>query len=305
MFEVRVPASTSNLGAGFDCFGLALQLYLTVKATIAPEMNEPCQVESAGEGERELARGANNLIYRAMSFVAGREGWTLPPLRLVVHNEIPLGRGLGSSAAAIVAGITLGALVCGQELEDDVALNYALEMEGHADNVAAAVYGGLTIACIDRDGRALVVKRPWPRELKVVAVSPDAHLKTALARATLPREVAFSDAVHNLQRASLFEAAIETRAFSLLWEAMEDRLHQRHRETLVPGLAEALAMPKEEGLLGLALSGSGPTVIALALDRFLEIGERVADNFRRHDTGATVRLLEVDNEGRKTKSSEP
>jgi homoserine kinase len=303
MFEVRVPASTSNLGAGFDCFGLGLQLYLSVKAAVAPEMNEPCQVESTGEGEDELARGADNLIYRAMSFVAKREGWVLPPVRLEVQNEIPLGRGLGSSAAAIVAGICCGALVCGKEIEDDVALNYALEMEGHADNIAAAVYGGLTVACIGEDGRALVLKRPWPRELKVVAVSPDAHLKTSVARAALPREVAFKDAVHNLQRAALFGAAVETGAYHLLWEAMQDRLHQRHREMLLPGLAEALAMPKEEGLLGLALSGSGPTIIALALDRFREIGERIADNFHRHGTGATIRLLEVDNEGRKIKAS--
>src|SRR5436853_5760089 len=142
MFEVRVPASTSNLGAGFDCFGLALQLYLTVRATIAPEWSEPCQVEITGEGEGELPRGTDNLIYRAMSFTAEREGLTLPPVRLDVHNQIPLGRGLGSSAAAIVAGITLCALACGKEIGDDVALNYALEMEGHADNVAAAIYGG-------------------------------------------------------------------------------------------------------------------------------------------------------------------
>ena len=302
MFEVRVPASTSNLGAGFDCFGLGLQLYLAVKGTVAPEMNEPCQVESAGEGELELARGADNLIYRAMSFAAEREGWALPPVRLAVHNEIPLGRGLGSSAAAIVAGITLGALVCGKEIEDDVALNYALEMEGHADNVAAAVYGGLTVACISEDGRALVVKRTWPRGLKVIAVSPDAHLKTSVAREALPREVGFKDAVHNLQRAALFVAAVETGAYHLLWEAMQDRLHQRHRETLLPGLAEALAMPKQEGLLGLALSGSGPTIIALALGRFQEIGERIASNFRRHGMGVTVRLLDVDNEGRKMRA---
>ncbi|HEX8889583.1 MAG TPA: homoserine kinase [Pyrinomonadaceae bacterium] len=299
MFEVRVPASTSNLGAGFDCFGLGLQLYLTVKAVVEPELGEPCLIESRGEGENELACGADNLIYRAMSFAARREGWALPPVRLAVENEIPLGRGLGSSAAAIVAGIFCGALVCGKEIADDVALNYALEMEGHADNVAAAVYGGLTVACISEDGRALVLKRSWPRELKVIAVLPDAHLKTSVAREALPREVAFKDAVHNLQRAALFCAAIETGAYPLLWEAMQDRLHQRHRESFVPGLAEALAMPKEEGLVGLALSGSGPSIIALALDRFLEIGEKIADNFQRHGIGATVRLLEVDNEGRK------
>src|SRR4051812_30602367 len=299
MFEVRVPASTSNLGAGFDCFGLALGLYLTVRARVAPELSEPCQVRSRGEGENELARGADNLIYRAMSFAAGREGLTLPPVRLEVDNEVPLGRGLGSSAAAIVAGLTLCALVCGKEMRDDAALRYALEMEGHADNVAAAIYGGFVVACVQADAAALVAKRRWPPEVKVIAVSPDAHLKTSVAREALPREVALTDAVHNLQRAALFVAAIEAGDYDLLWEATQDRLHQRYRQDFVPGLVEALSMPKERGLLGLALSGSGPTVVALANERFVEIGEMIAGNFRQRGTSATVRVLEVDDEGRK------
>lgn len=304
MFEVRVPASTSNLGAGFDCFGLALQLYLTVRATLAPEISEPCEVQSTGEGEGELPRGADNLVYRAMSLAAEREGLTLPPLRLAVHNEIPLGRGLGSSAAAIVAGITLCGLVCGREIQDDGALAYALEMEGHADNVAAAIHGGLTIACV-REGTAgaLVVKRPWPPAAKVIAVSPDAHLKTSVARDALPRDVALVDAVHNLQRAALFVAAIEANQYELLWEATQDRLHQRHRQSFVPGLAEALATPRQRGLLGLALSGSGPTVIAIAGERFEEIGEAIADGFRQRGTRATVRLLDVDEDGRRVNTA--
>jgi homoserine kinase len=301
-FEVRVPASTSNLGAGFDCFGLALQLYLTVRARVVSKTSEPCRVRSrGGEGQSEapLPRTADNLIYRAMSFAAEREGLSLPPVRLAVHNEVPLGRGLGSSAAAIVAGITLCSSVCERKISEEAALRYAFEMEGHADNVAAAIYGGLVVTCVKADGGVLAVKRRWPPELKVVVVSPHAPLKTALSRSALPREVHLEDAVHNLQRAALFGAALEAGEYDLLWEAMLDRLHQQYRQSFVPGLADALATPRQPGLVGLALSGSGPSVIALCCDRFSEIGETIADSFQRQGMRTTVRQLEVADEGRK------
>src|SRR3989454_1353023 len=131
-FSVRVPASTSNLGAGFDSFSLALQLYLTVRAKVVPEASAICRVTSSGEGSTSglLSPTEDNLIFRAMSFAAEHEGWTLPPVRLDVHNELPLGRGLGSSAAAIVAGLTLSSLICEQKLSPATILRYALEMEG-------------------------------------------------------------------------------------------------------------------------------------------------------------------------------
>lgn len=307
-FEVRVPASTSNLGAGFDCFGLALQLYLTVRATVVPGQGEPCRVRSFGEGETDAGASphtADNLIFRAMLRAAEREGWRLPPVRLAVRNELPLGRGLGSSGAAIIAGLTLSALVCAQELSDETVLRYALEMEGHPDNVAAALHGGWSVSCIKTDGSLLVIKRRWPPDIKVIVVSPDAHSKTAESRSRLPPTVEREDAVFNLQRAALFGAALESGAYEYLWEAMQDRLHQRHRQPFVPGLAEVLAMPKQPGLLGLALSGSGPSVIALACERFAEIGETIAEVFRRSGTNVTLRLLEVDDEGRKIKRLRP
>jgi homoserine kinase len=297
---VRVPASTSNLGAGFDCFGLALRLYLTVRATIAPGASEPCRVRSLGEGEKEaapLARATDNLIFRAMQFAAEREGTSLPPVRLSVHNQLPLGRGLGSSAAAIVAGLKLCSLLCEKEMSADTLLRYALEMEGHPDNIGAALLGGWVVNCVTPDGGVLAVKRRWPRDVKVIVVSPDTHMKTAQARSALPPTVAREDAVFNLQRAALFGAALETGAHELLWEAMQDRLHQARRQSFVPGLAAALATPKQQGLVGLALSGSGPSLIALATERFTEIGQTIVDSFARHGTRAILRLLEVDNEG--------
>jgi homoserine kinase len=299
-FEVCVPASTSNLGAGFDCFGLALKLYLTVRATIVPGASKACRVRNLGENERaaaQLPRTTDNLIFRAMLLAAEREGWRLPPVRLAVHSELPLGRGLGSSAAAIVAGLKLCAALCDRELSSEAVLGYGLEMEGHADNIAPSLCGGLVVNCVTPNGRVLAIKRRWPPAIKVIVVSPDTPLQTALARSALPQTVALTDAVYNLQRAALFVAALDEGADALLWEAMQDRLHQVHRQDFVPGLSEALTTPRQDGLVGLALSGAGPSVIAFARDRFAEIGDGLADCFRRRGTAAQVRLLEVDDEG--------
>ncbi len=298
-FTVRVPASTSNLGAGFDTFSLALQLYLTVTAKVVPETGAKCRVTSSGEGSTSglLSATEDNLIFRAMSFAAEREGWNLPALQLKVNNELPLGRGLGSSAAAIVAGITLGSLICDRELEPDKVLGYAFELEGHADNVAAAYHGGWVVNCVKPNGSVQVVKRPWPLDLKVVVVSPDALLQTSKTRSALSATVDRGDAVHNLQRVALFSAAVEAGAYDLLWDAMQDRMHQPYRQSLVPGLTEALAMQPQPGLVGIALSGSGPSVVALAIDHFDEIGKAIARSFRSQGMLATVRLVEVDREG--------
>ncbi|MGH9941092.1 MAG: homoserine kinase [Pyrinomonadaceae bacterium] len=296
--EVRVPASTSNLGSGFDCCGLALQLYLTVRATVGTDSSEPCRVRTRGEGaSASLPRSKKNLIYRAMRLVAEGESLSLPPVRLAARNEIPLASGLGSSGAAIIAGIALGAALGGRELPTETVLRYATQLEGHADNVAAALLGGWVVHCIKPDGGVLAVKRPWPSDLKVTVISPHFLLETRRARAVLPDNVKRADAVYNMQRVALFNAAIEEHDYDLLWEAMQDRLHQTCRQVLVPGLAEALTIPRRSGLLGVALSGAGPSVLALALDDDVEIGNVIAESFRRHGIEATVRRLAVDEEG--------
>jgi len=302
-FEVRVPSSTSNLGPGFDCFGLALKLYLTVTATAVPESSEPCCVTTTGAKENEaLPRNSVNLIYRAMSFVASREGFSLPPVELTANNEIPLASGLGSSAAAIVAGIKLAALLAGNSMSDQTILNYATEFEGHPDNVAASLFGGFVASCVSANGTVLSTRFAWPHQLRVVVVSPHSQLSTHIARAALPRTVRRVDAVHNLQRSALFTAALAQQRYDLFWEAMRDRLHQPHRESLVPGLAEALALPRMPGLLGIALSGAGPSILALIYDDDQNIGARMASCFQAHNIESTTRILEVDNDGIQTLS---
>ncbi|MGH9962326.1 MAG: homoserine kinase, partial [Pyrinomonadaceae bacterium] len=237
---------------------------------------------------------------RAMRFVAEREGLVLPPVRLAIRNDIPFASGLGSSGAAIVAGILISAALFGREISTDTILRYGTELEGHADNVAAALLGGLVINCIKQDGSVLAVTRRWPSDIKIIVVSPHFLVETKHARSILPETFSRSDVIHNMQRVALFAAALESHAYDLLWDAMQDRLHQALRATLVPGLSEALATRRLPGLFGIALSGSGPSVLALASDGFDEIGQVIANCFHKHYLKTTVRMLEVDDEGART-----
>jgi len=297
-FEVCLPASTSNLGPGFDCFGLALKLYLTVRCSVATKAKEPCRVRTTGAKEdRALPRNASNLIYRAMSFAAKREAMELPPVDMIVHNEIPLASGLGSSAAAIVAGIKLCGLLTGRKINNQTIQDYSTEFEGHPDNVTATLFGGFVASCVTNDGSVVTTRFDWPKHIRVVVVSPRSQLPTYVARAALPRSISRADAVHNLQRTAVFISALSQKRYDLFWEAMRDRLHQPRRESLVPGLAEALALPQMPGLLGVALSGAGPSIVALVDANEKQIGNKIASCFRAHKIQSTVRVLDVDNEG--------
>ena len=299
-FEVRVPASTANLGAGFDCLGLALELYLTARATalIRPGSRTLARTRGVG-GSASLPKSPEeNLIFRAMRLTAGREDIDLPPVRLAVKNEIPMAGGLGSSAAAAVAGVALAYAVAGRPLSRENALRYAREIEGHSDNAAAALNGGLVVTYTGDDASDVGALRiAWPKMIRVIAVTPALELATKKSRAVLPAALSRADAVHNLQRSALFVAAITTRRYDLIWEAMRDRLHQSYREHLVPGFAGVLATQQMPGLLGLALSGAGPSVIALATAGFDEIGRAIAAHFERASHAATIRFLEVAQEG--------
>src|SRR5262245_35048065 len=280
--EVCLPASSSNLGAGFDCFGVALNLYLTIRATVSSHLKES-KVRTTGARENQaLPKGATNLIYRAMSFAAAREQLQLPPVELAVHNEIPLASGLGSSAAAIVGGMTLAGLLCDKQLPIARIQNLASEFEGHPDNVGATLHGGFVVSCRKGVDEVFSIKHKWPSDIRFVVVSPRSQVSTQAARAVIPRSVSRSDAVFNLQRAVLFASALQNQRYDLLWEAMRDRLHQDQRASLVPGIKEALAIEKQEGLLGIALSGAGPSIIALVNDNGKAIGNRIAACFRKH-----------------------
>jgi len=269
---------------------------------VATTSGERCRVEVFGEGSQSGPCDEQNLIYRAMRYVADREFLNLPPVQLTVRNEIPFASGLGSSGAAIVAGIALCASLSRLEISTDKMLRYATELEGHADNVAAALLGEFVINCISEDGEVFAVRSAWPKEIKVITVSPHFQLETKYARSILPETVTREDMIYNMQRVALFGAALAAKRYDLLWEAMQDRTHQSYRAQLVPGLAEALATPRMPGLLGIALSGSGPGVVALATHNFEEIGQTLASVFPKHQLRSTIRVLQVDVAGIQTQA---
>ena len=259
--RVRVPATSANLGPGFDALGLALGLYddVVVRVTDEPGLT----VDVAGMGAASVARNARNLVVRAMYAAFKQLGGRPRGLEVVCANRIPHGRGLGSSAAAIVAGVVAArALVAGgaERMSDETALALASELEGHPDNVAACLLGGLTVAWTD-DGGAHGVKLPVAAELAPVAFIPGTSSSTRAARRLLPDAVPHADAARNAGRAALLVAALAG-GTPLLMSATEDRLHQDYRAPAMPRTAALVAELRAAGIPAV-VSGAGPTVLAL------------------------------------------
>ncbi len=249
----------------------------------------------AGQDAHLVPTDESNLIWRTMTEVAASHGAELPPFSLEVENRIPITKGLGSSASAVLAGAAVASYLCRLNLAPEELLEIAVEREGHPDNAAPALYGGL-VASISGD-RILCSRSGFPPEWTVVAVTPDFELETKRARAVLPAQVPHHDAVYNVQRASFLMAQLTQGRKEGLREAMADALHQPYRSCLLPGLQEVLTMPPHEGLLGVALSGAGSTVVAFADARESEIGAEIRAIFARHGLASDVRLLKADNDG--------
>ncbi len=252
---VRVPASSANLGPGFDVLALALDLHLEVEARESPKTS----IAWDGEGAAEVPLTRKNLLVRSAQ--EPFTGWTRPldGLELRVRNHIPIGRGLGSSGAAIVAGITLGAKLRGLRISAQRILELAFPLEGHGDNLAAALYGGFCIAVTEN-----VHRLDWPRRWRAVLFVPDDLSPTHEARRLVPRRPARSDAVFNLGRVAEWVLACSQHDRALVASAMDDRLHQPGRARAYPYLDDVIAAAEQAGALGAALSGAGGSVIAIA-----------------------------------------
>ncbi len=283
---VQVPATSANLGPGFDALGMALGL--TNRVHVAPA--ETLAVEIRGEGAGELSKGPENLVYRALLRLSEHIGAPPPPLRLRCENAIPLARGLGSSSAAIVAGLLAGNHLYGEPLSAAELLDLAVELEGHPDNVTPALLGGLRV-CVAGERGILQAAVRLPRPLQAVLFVPDFPMATAEARKLLPAAVPVRDAVYNLGRAALLVAAIASGEYELLREATRDRLHQPARSALFPAMPKFFAAALAAGALGAFLSGAGSTLLALVEAH----GEQVAAAFEataRHE-GVAGRTLIV------------
>jgi len=252
---VKVPATSANLGPGFDCLGLALDLYLEVH----------CQTGGAGlrisANEPDVPLDASNLVYRAMQRVFEAAAKPVPDLELRIENGIPLSRGLGSSAAAIAAGLVVANTLLGEPFDQRRLLALGLPLEGHPDNLAPALFGGLCVSSL-ADGEVLSLPVQLARPPRIVLFIPDFVMPTAEARRVLPESVPRTDAIFNTCRSSLLVAALAAGDFSTLRWAMDDRLHQPYRAALFPALPRLIEAALRAGAAGAAMSGAGSTVIA-------------------------------------------
>jgi homoserine kinase len=290
--NVTVPATTANLGPGFDCLGLALDL---CNQTIFKESKSGRSIEVVGEGAESLPTDDSNLVLRAAESVFERTGRRPAGFRVKQENKIPVGSGLGSSAAAVLGGILAANELIGNPLSQNEALEMAAEMEGHPDNVVPALLGGLTIAV--SDAGTLVVERIRIPELRVVVVLPDHSLSTHEARSVLPQTVPMADAVFNISRTALLIKALEQGDYEHLALAMEDRLHQPYRLPLIPGMAEAFNAGRHVGAAAVALSGAGPSLVAFAPENHEQIAVAIGKVFESEGLSARSWVLAVHRSG--------
>jgi homoserine kinase len=294
-FDIVVPASTANLGPGFDTLSVALQLYTRVRI-LETRPSEPDTIETM------FADGpftGENRVETAFRYARLQHGVTAPGVRIQVRSDIPRRAGLGSSAAATVAGLQLyGLLTTPRPPAEWLAI--ASEIEGHPDNAAASLFGGITASCQLEDGRVVADSWHWPDAVQFVVGTPDVPLETAHARSVLPATVRLRDAVFNLQRAVMFLRALETGQFERLREAMRDRWHQPFRQPLVPGLAEAMAM-EHPGLLGVCLSGAGPSILALTSGPAVDIAAHLGAIYDRLGISHTIRVLRAHQPGERVR----
>ncbi len=270
--NLRVPASSANLGPGFDALGLALGIYLDCSFRPAERLS----IKVTGRDCNTISTAEDNLIWQTALAVAADTRSSISPIELRIHNDIPIGKGLGSSAAALTAGVVIGDRLAGLGWKRPRILDEAARLEGHPDNVAACVLGSIVASAIDTGGAVRAVRLELPPQFRVGIVVPDFMLPTKAARAVLPDCYSKEDAIFNVQRVALLVAALATGTVGAFPAAFEDRLHQSYRAHLVPGLSDILKL-RAPGLLGCALSGAGPSIIV-----FYERGcEQVCDLVRQ------------------------
>lgn len=344
----RVPATSANLGPAFDVAGIALGLWLQVKVRTAPTHSKQdprlpnLELSMKGENCNAISLDENNLIVQSILYLIYRmrnpnsqsrdkfSGCSLDllefDLKLEIENEIPLSRGLGSSASAIVAGIMIANKICSFGLSKDQLFRYVLELENHPDNVGACLFGGFVLGYVspskgieDNNKFGGYLKLEWNPSIKAVCLVPEFQLSTMRAREALPEYYSKADVIHNLQRATILTQILSKDDNSLidlkLWaEMFEDRLHEPYRLPLIPGAQQvfhALGRKKTptetcdipDGLVGVAISGAGPTLISLALGDFDDIAWKMKQVFDQHqrDTGGSIScrtfVLDISNQG--------
>ena len=298
-YLIKVPASSTNLGAGFDSLGLALDLYLEIQ--VQEGTAKGIDIDVTGEGANQLKKNVReNLIWKVLQNVFVSEKKAIPNLKLSVCNQIPLASGLGSSAAAIVGALGVFEALTGQELTEEKFFRYALAFENHPDNLSAARFGGFTVSCVNDEDQVSCIRLKIANPIKILLVVPDFHLATFQSREVLPDDLRIDDIIFNIQHAALTVAALTSGQFQFLRESLSDKLHQPYRVSLIPGLSEVLKLSFENisGLLGVSLSGAGPSVLCFFDGESRKIFQRIQGIFNKHGINCRPFELQIDNLGR-------
>lgn len=278
---IEVPATSANVGPGFDCVGLALGLSNRIKVEVLPGTS--CEIDIQGQGRDELSRGPDNLVLVAMRHLYAKAGRELPAVRLEQRNAIPLCSGLGSSAAAEISGLVAANELLGRPFTQRQLCLVALELEDHPDNIVPALCGGLCVAIAQHGAGGWdldYVRLEPPSELTAVIASPNLRIETVESRRRLPNSYSRTDAVYNTARASLLVAALVARDWEALACALEDRFHQPYRLPHIRGAQATLDAAKEAGAIGAVLSGSGPTLMALCTGDGAAVAQAMEQTWR-------------------------
>jgi homoserine kinase len=294
LVRVQVPASTTNLGPGFDALGVALNLYNRVELD---ELPWGLSIHVEGEGQNEIPLDESNICVEAVKRVYHKVGRTLPGLWMKQRNHIPLARGLGSSSAALVGGLVGANLLLGNPLSVDDLVQIGVDLEGHPDNVVPALAGGFCISAINSVGRTVFTHAPVVDHYRWVIIVPAFEVSTREARLLLPKEIPLSDGTFNVQRVGMLLAAFAHGRDELFREAMQDKLHQPYRKKLMGPLDEVFAAGYEAGALGVCISGAGPCVLAVCHRNAGKAGIAMREVYQAHGISARMHILRISAKG--------
>ncbi len=304
--SVKVPATTANMGPGFDCLGMALPIYntITIEETVLPgtgiEINVMADTDSIDQLSLDhIPSDENSIVYKAVELLYNSIGQTPSELKINIHSNIPVARGLGSSSSVIVGALIAANELLGRPADEVALLSIACEIEGHPDNITPAIVGGLVISSQEDDGSVVYRKLDWPQEWAVTVCVPDFELSTDIARSVLPSEVPMKDAIFNAKRLAMFVEAIHTKDSELMKLALQDRLHQPYRMKLVPGLDKITDKLKHfDNVLGCVLSGAGSSILIISEKNNVDkIKEVVRETWADLNIKCTLKTLSVENNG--------
>lgn len=303
--SVKTPATIANLGSGFDSFGLALPLYniVSVEETVLPGTGIEINIINEKNNEESslvnVPTDKNNIVYKAIELLYNFIGQVPNELKITIKTEIPISRGLGSSASVIVGGLIAANELLGHPADEKVLMSIATEIEGHPDNITPAFVGGITFSSWEEDGSVIYRKLPWNDDWKLMVCIPDYELNTEISRSVLPKEVPMKDAVFNLKRTAMFVDALYTKDEELLKLALKDKLHQPYREKLVPGLVDITNNLKHtNGVIGTVLCGAGPSILIIYNGIGVsEIKEIVSDTWNYFNVKTNFLNMPIEKEG--------